>query len=98
MISHDERSITFNHHHDFESFDTEMQLPCLICSLAYTRAKNFPSKLNWVKSLGYYYCYNGEQWLRFYPDSQSGWLKPSQDLALVPWSGEPHFQHLTCNH
>jgi hypothetical protein len=92
-MSHNEYSITFDHHYDFESFHTAIQLPCAICSLAYTHAKNLPSELNWVKSLGYYYYSHGEQWLRFYPDSQSGWLKPSNEVAITAWHSGPYFQY-----
>jgi hypothetical protein len=93
VIRHSKKDITFNHHYDFKSFNTAMRLPCTICTLAYAHAKNPPSALSWVNSVGYYDCRGDEQQLRFYPDSQEGWLKASNILVLKPWSSELYFQH-----
>jgi hypothetical protein len=96
VISHSENGVRFDHHDDYESFNTAMHLPCAICSLAYTYAKNSPCAVSWVKLVGYYHWRGDEPELRFYPDSQSlqdGWLKPSNDLVLKPWSSESNSQH-----
>jgi hypothetical protein len=93
VIRHFNNEITFNHHYDFKSFDTAMQLPCAICSLAYSYVEHPPSALSWVRTLGYYHCHSDEKLLRFYPDSEDGWVKGSNNLVLIPWSGESYFQH-----
>jgi hypothetical protein len=58
IISQDKAWVSFEHHRDFQSFDTALRLPCAICSLAWTYAARRPSSDNWVELLGTYSCYS----------------------------------------
>jgi hypothetical protein len=92
LIDESECHITFNHHYDFESFHKAMRLPCAICSLAYTYARNSPSALSWVKSVGQYIYVRGrheERTLSFFPDGPySKGSYRSATLILKPWLSE----------
>lgn len=46
--------ITFIHHHDFESFEKALQLPCTICTMAWTYVRNPPFAAHWVRMVGEY--------------------------------------------
>jgi hypothetical protein len=79
-------SVTFEHHRDFQSFDTALRLPCAICSLAWTYAKSPPSMDDWAELLGAYSFGSLERDLKFYSEGHD---RPhvSDFLLLEPWQG-----------
>jgi hypothetical protein len=83
VISHFENGVCFNHHDDYESFNTAMHLPCAICSLAYTYAKNSPCAVSWVKLVGYYHCWGDRKPLTLYADRQSA-MYAEINMATLP--------------
>jgi hypothetical protein len=91
VINQEEFYVEFDHHIDFRSFDTAMRLPCLICSFAYTHAKNYPSEVSWVKLLGcyQYISHDDKRTLSFFPCGGEEYFPKSATLVLKPWFSKP---------
>jgi hypothetical protein len=82
----EKNQVTFEHHRDFQSFDTALRLQCAICSLAWTYAKSLPSMNHWIGMLGVYSFWPGERDLKFCSEGQER-LYFSDSLSLEPCQG-----------
>ena len=82
------KSVSFEHHDSFESFDKAMKLPCAICTKVWSTNTALPTVRNWKPLKGTYYSFNGGRVLFFCPVGTFEVDAQSLELFFEPWERE----------
>lgn len=82
------KTVSFEHHDSFESFDKAMKLPCAICTKAWSTTTALSIVCNWKSLIGTYFLFNGERVLYFYPVGTFKIYVHSLELSFEPWKRE----------
>ena len=74
--------VRFDHHLDYGSFERAMQLPCLICTLAWAGQENLPNETGWKELEGIYVYHPKDERLLFFCAQYNGHSTYSSQLCL----------------